>query len=86
MNHVSGYELLSNEISRYQALPYDDVSALIDQPYSHTVRKGGIDYEVTVCVAWYGEQGGDIVVRGSVREANWGSSHDVLEDSIVVKR
>jgi hypothetical protein len=50
MNHVAGYELLSAEISRYQALSFDEIRGLIGKPHTQIIRKGGIDYEVTTSV------------------------------------
>jgi hypothetical protein len=86
MNRVVGYELLASELAEHQALPYHDLTQLIGPPKSQNVDQDGVSYCVTTTVEWRGDEGGEILVRTTVLEADWGNPHDLLEDQIVVSR
>jgi hypothetical protein len=86
MNHVIGYKLITDEFNAYRSLQFDELRQLIGEHKSRLVRREGVDYDLTVTVAWYLRIDGDIIVRVIVGEANWGSPLDSVDEQIVISR
>jgi hypothetical protein len=66
MNHVIAYELLSSELAAHHSLPFDELSKLVGEQASRTVRTGGVDYDLTIVVGWHHQTDGDIRVTGTI--------------------
>jgi hypothetical protein len=87
MNHVVAYELLMAELSAYRELSFTDLCQLVGERSSRLVRgKDGVDYDLAVEARWRLHPNDDIRVTAFIGEANWGSPHDALDDTIIVSR
>jgi hypothetical protein len=86
MNHVVAYQLLTAELDNYRELPYEEVSHLVGAPLSRLVNRDGADYEITTTVKRLKKTYGDIELRVTAHNADWGSPHDPVEETVVVRR
>ena len=86
MNQVVAYELLSAELATYRERPYRELCTLVGAPLSRLVRRDGVDYDITTTIQRLKKSGGDIEIHATVREADWGSPHDPIADSIIAER
>jgi hypothetical protein len=83
MNHVVAYQLLSDELNAYRVLSFADLAPLVGEQSQRIIQKDGVDYSVDIAVT-RPPQSNDILVNGSIGDANWGSPHDQLEDTIII--
>jgi hypothetical protein len=85
MNRIIAYELVTVELATYRSLPYDELRQLVGERTSRLVRgTDGIDYDLSIRVAWRHGTAGDINVAVLAGAADWGSPHDTLGDNIIV--
>jgi hypothetical protein len=85
MNHIVAYELLTDELSTYRSLVYEELRQLVDERTSRLVRgQDGTDYDVATTVSQSIRGDGSLCIRVFVGEATWGAPHDPISDMIVV--
>lgn len=85
MNRVEACRILNEQLSPYAALAYSELVCLVGEETS-SIQRGydGAEYAVSFSVRWRDVSGGDLVVRGSISLAAWGSPHDRVDEFVVV--
>jgi hypothetical protein len=87
VNRSEAYSLLTDELAAYQQLGYDHLSTLVGSCDSRFRRDcDSVEYAIEVAVRWRDDANGDLVVTGCASPSDWGSPHDRLDESVVVRR
>ncbi len=85
MDRVIAYDLLLSELAPYRGLAADELSQMIEVPSSNVKNaKDGNDYLVEIAVDWADSGRTSIRVSGTVGPADWGGSHDRLDEAFFV--
>lgn len=82
MNRVVAYRLLTNELALYQLKPISELLNMVGTTDTRRVHDSGVDYDLSTMVQSVDD---GVRVCVAIREATWGSPHDVLDEQIIRK-
>jgi hypothetical protein len=82
MDRVVANEIIGAELNSYRQLTLEDIRLLVGERVTRRVRgRDGVDYDLTTELR---EQGDGVTLCTTICNANWGSPHDPLSDSIEI--
>ena len=84
---MGAYLLIADALDDFRRLKHSELVELIGYETS-LIRCGadGLSYSISVWVRWHDIGAEEISVSASVAPADWGASHDRLDESFVAPR
>ena len=85
MNNVEAELFLARELTKYAALPYDKLVALINHAEVIDVRgESGVYYQIELNMYWDSKADGNLRIMASIDDGGW-RAFSPLTDSLIMK-
>ena len=85
MNNEEAISVLAQEMERYRAKPYNELTQLLDDTkYIDMTGPSGTPYQVELSVVWDDKSKGDLRIIGAVDDGGW-RAFAPLTDSFILR-